>query len=196
VSIRVQSWVWHNSRATGAAFVVLLKIADNAGDDGANAWPSVAHLAAMCRCSESTVHRAITELQRLGELEVKPRAGGTSGARKDRATNRYRVVMTCQPDTPKQAVHNSATGCQYDTRSAPRGVKNSPTGCLNEPDEVSLVTPEPSIRTIQNRGPGEEKIGHAAWAERCRQILRSDSRGGDLSETTDGALPVSGEVEP
>ncbi len=180
MSVRVQSWVWHNSRATLPAFVVLLKIADNAADDGANAWPSVAHLAAMCRVSESTVHRAITELQRLGELEVEPRAGGTSGVRRDRATNRYRVVMGCHPDTPY----------------VPRGVRKRLTGCQNGPDEVSPVTPEPSIRTIQNRGPGDEEIDHAAWAERCRRILRSDSTSGILSDTANEGLPASGKVEP
>lgn len=100
LSVRVQSAVWEHSRATGNAFVVLLKIADNCDDDGRNAWPSVATLARYCRCAESTVQRALRELEALGELEVAQQMGGPrAGSRY--APNRYRVLLDMETQSSK-----------------------------------------------------------------------------------------------
>jgi len=181
MSVRVQSWVWRHSRASGHSFVVLLKIADNADDDGANAWPSIAHLASMCRCSESTVHRAIAELQILGELKVEPQAGGRLGARRDRAPNRYRVVMRYQTDTPSC----DSAGSQSDTPLAARGVKSGSTGCQSEPHGVSPVTPNSSL---DPSGTSEESVensvNHAAYAQLCRELLAAGGKSNNGSGET------------
>lgn len=93
MSIKVITWVWESSRSSGIDRLVLLAIADAAsGDDGTNAYPSVATLARKAAVSTRTVQRAIRALCELGELEM-DQGAGRKGA------NMYRVVMR-QVDTP------------------------------------------------------------------------------------------------
>ena len=154
MSVRVQSWVWRYSRATGNALIVLLKIADNADDDGSNAWPSIAYLAEMCRCSEMTVRRAIAVLKELGELEVDLQAGGGRRTPPQYRPNRYRVVMQgYQSDTPPS-----------------RGTRTGVQGYQNRRPGVTPVVPNSSL-TIQNPRPGVEKLDHSAWAQRARDAF-------------------------
>lgn len=119
MSVRVMSWVWESSRADGPALLVLLAIADQARDDGDQAWPAVAKLAAKARVSERTVQRALRSLVELGELEVRPSAGR-------HGVNVYRVVMTdSHPVTssPRQTVTPSpeAEGVTPVTRGGDTG---------------------------------------------------------------------------
>lgn len=90
MSVRASSWAWESSRSTGSAFLVLLALADHAGQDGGDCWPSVARLARRCRVDERTVQRALDKLQELGELVVEHNAG-------PRGTNRYRLTMATAP---------------------------------------------------------------------------------------------------
>lgn len=86
--------VLHHSKATGTTKLVLAAIAsfhDDTGDKGA--FPSQDTLAAMANCSVRTVHRAIRELEELGELEVLLHRG--KGRSYDRQTNLYFVVLDC-----------------------------------------------------------------------------------------------------
>jgi len=81
------SWVWSHSSSKGTERLILLAIADNARDDGSDAYPSIETLARKAGgLDERTVQRAITRLVELGELEV------TEGGGRGRS-NRYRVVM-------------------------------------------------------------------------------------------------------
>ena len=73
--------------------VVLLAIADQADDDGRNAWPGMARLATKARVSERAVQRAVVGLVGLGELEVQRQAGGPPALRADRRPNLFRVLM-------------------------------------------------------------------------------------------------------
>lgn len=86
MSVRASSWAWESSAATGSAFLVLLALADHAGADGGDAWPSVGRLARRCRVDERTVRRAIATLTELGEVEVEHNAG-------PHGTNRYRLTL-------------------------------------------------------------------------------------------------------
>lgn len=85
MSIEVMSWVWKKSKATGTDKFVLLAIADNAWDDGSNAWPSVATISRKTGLSTRTVQRCIQNLHDLGELSTMDRPGHS---------NLYRVVMS------------------------------------------------------------------------------------------------------
>lgn len=84
MSIEVMSWVWKKSQATGTDKFVLLAIADNAWDDGSNAWPSVATISRKTGLSTRTVQRCIQNLHDIGELQTIDRPGHS---------NLYRVVM-------------------------------------------------------------------------------------------------------
>lgn len=86
VSGKVTGWVLEHSPATGAARMVLVVLADHANSDGSNAWPSVQRIAREARCSTSTVHRVLRELEADGYVT---REGITH-----RGCVHYRVVMT------------------------------------------------------------------------------------------------------
>lgn len=84
MSIEVMSWVWKKSVATGTDKFVLLAIADNAWDDGSNAWPSINTISRKTGLSIRTVQRCIQNLHDLGELQTMDRPGHS---------NLYRVIM-------------------------------------------------------------------------------------------------------
>ena len=87
------TWVWNHSDVAGNERLTLLAIADNAADDGTNAWPSLKTLARKTLLDERTVRRVIRRLENGGHLRVDI-AAGPSG------TNRYAVLMTpaiCPP---------------------------------------------------------------------------------------------------
>lgn len=91
------TWVWEQSKAEGLDRLVLLAIADNANDQGGNAYPSVETLRVKAKVSERTVQRAVRRLVGLGELRVRPGAG-------QNGVNVYTVVMTPrQDDTPSDS---------------------------------------------------------------------------------------------
>ena len=77
MSVFVSSDVWEHSKATGAPFVVLLCLADQANDDG-ESWYSVDKIAARCRMSRRSVFRHLEELEGLQELERTERPGRSS----------------------------------------------------------------------------------------------------------------------
>ncbi len=86
MSVACMTWVFSHSTAGGADRLLLLAIADHAGDDGRDAWPSVPTLARKTGTSERSVQRGISRLEAGGHLVVE-RCQGRGG------TNRYAVVM-------------------------------------------------------------------------------------------------------
>lgn len=143
MSIKVSSWLWENSQASGSRLLLLLAIADFADDNGL-AWPSLATLEAKTRVPRRTVQRMISELEELGMLSVKRGDG--------RHSSRYRVDMTI-----------SAEGGEEKSRGvilAPlskksRGVILAPQGChscvtpgVTSPcSDCSGTVNEPSMKT-------------------------------------------------
>lgn len=69
MSVHVTSAVWKLPVGDPEAKLVLLKLADNANDDGI-AWPSQRTLAADCEVSPATVNRRIKLLIERGFLEI------------------------------------------------------------------------------------------------------------------------------
>src|SRR5438876_10613118 len=77
-------WTWQQSRAKNGSLIVLLAIADECGK-GAEVEMSVAQIARKARLGDRATRAALKELERLGELSVTPRRGGTG---------RYAVLLT------------------------------------------------------------------------------------------------------
>jgi DNA-binding transcriptional MocR family regulator len=71
--------------------MVLLVIADHASDDGTEAWPSQATIAAKASISIRTVQRAVNSLVAAGYLWMEKGAGGSVNCREDRRPHRYTI---------------------------------------------------------------------------------------------------------
>lgn len=108
MSVEHLSIVLHHSKAKGTAKLVLLGIANHAGDGGA--WPSVGTLATYANAEPRTVQRAIQKLIGSGELRVAVQAGGLADWDDYTRPNRYDVLLACPPWCDRTANHR-------DTRS-------------------------------------------------------------------------------
>ncbi|MFC7544855.1 helix-turn-helix domain-containing protein [Plantactinospora sp. GCM10030261] len=154
------TWVWDHSPAGGNERLVLLAIADNAADDGGNAWPSLGTLARKTRLDERTVRRIIRRLEDAGQLAVAV-AAGPGG------TNRYTVIMSdgtpgsvppgqidspdIQPDPPGVAVPPSP------------GHSRAPRTSLNFPKNV-----QPRSRSLRGAAlPANPRAGHCPKHRGC-----------------------------
>jgi hypothetical protein len=98
--------VLHHSQAAGTAKVVLIGIANHAGDGGA--WPSIASLAKYARVDERSVQRAIRKLEELGEIRVHAQSGGTRSTQDRYRPNRYDILVVCPPDCDRSMAHRCA----------------------------------------------------------------------------------------
>ena len=88
MSVRCQAWVYEFSEATANDRLVLLAIADEANDEGDEAWPSLDRLSHKTRLPKRTVMRCIGRLEEAGGLEVeRPERNGRGHH------NRYRIRM-------------------------------------------------------------------------------------------------------
>jgi hypothetical protein len=180
------TWVFTHSTAAGADRLLLLAIADHAGDDGGDAWPSVPTLARKTGMSERTVQRGIGRLVDGGHLAVDRCAGR-------RGTNRYRVLMppaggaTVSPGTPAAAAHDrcrTATGDGLTPVTQPC----HPGGDVQVSPERpgTSFTPQPPAsggrpaehRTAQSRpsrADGTSPRARHAAAERTAQLRRHEA---------------------
>jgi len=107
VSLEAMAIVLHHSRARGSAKVILLGIANHAGDGGS--WPTVRTLAKYANCDRSTVQRAITRLRSLGEIHVDVQGGGTVDYDDELRPNRYDILLEC-PATCDRTMHHRTPG--------------------------------------------------------------------------------------
>ena len=73
MSVRVSTWVWHETTAKGNDRLMLLALADNANDDGW-CWPGVAQLVDKTMLGRSTVFRRLDVLEAAGLVERYTRA--------------------------------------------------------------------------------------------------------------------------
>ena len=195
MSVHVTSAVWKRSEAEGTTRLVLLRLADQANDDGW-CWPALKALAADCRVSVSSVQRALEALAVFGELAVFRRG--------KRATNVYRVLV----GTPEDAAAPAHLGVPSEPKvsgqvdQSPAGGEWSPvTGVSGhscdlqtviEPsredtsEQVSSLQPTAEPTTVSPK-PARRDLLFEAVAEVC---------GWDLEAVTDqargwinGALP-------
>lgn len=98
VSAEALAWAWRQPVPDHGSLVVLLKLADQANDDGV-CWPSRRTIAEHCRLSVRTIVRKIEAMETAGLLRVEPRARDDGS----RTSNLYMLNLTpppCHPDTP------------------------------------------------------------------------------------------------
>jgi DNA-binding transcriptional regulator YhcF (GntR family) len=125
--------------------MVLLVIADHASDDGTEAWPSQATIAAKASISIRTVQRAVNSLVAAGYLWMEKGAGGSANCREDRRPHRYTInikrlrgdIVTTRDDRGDIDDTNEAT------LAPTTGRQSRP---MNHPNKPSNETPEVVIQ--------------------------------------------------
>lgn len=83
----------HHSQATGTVKLILLGIANHAGDGGS--WPSLRTLSVYAHVDVRTVRRALARLEELGEIARHVQAGGLAHVHPYERPNLYEVLVTC-----------------------------------------------------------------------------------------------------
>jgi hypothetical protein len=121
--------------------MVLLVIADHASDDGTEAWPSQATIAAKASISIRTVQRAVNSLVAAGYLWMEKGAGGSVNCREDRRPHRYTInIKRLRGDT--ESTREERGDIKADngaTLATPTGRLSRP---MNHPNKPSNETPE------------------------------------------------------
>lgn len=170
MSIAVMSYVWDNSPAKGAELLVQLALADAANPDGV-AWPSIAKLASMARCTEPTVRRTLEKWGEAGELQIF--VGGFLDGKNQ--SNTYRIVMgrqdlTTPPERPDVTTVGKPRYPQAGIPSPPAR-KEPPVGTTTEPPPAEaagdgqLFAPPPPVV------PPDSSSEEAAELERKIQVV-------------------------
>ena len=140
MSIRLMSECWRTDLPT-VEKMVLLVIADHASDDGTEAWPSQATIAAKASISIRTVQRAVNSLVAGGYLWMEKGAGGSANCREDRRPHRYTInIKRLRGDT--ESTRKDRGDIESDngaTLATPTGRQSRP---MNHPIKPSKETPE------------------------------------------------------
>jgi DNA-binding transcriptional regulator YhcF (GntR family) len=121
--------------------MVLLIIADHASDDGTEAWPSQATIAAKASISIRTVQRAVNSLVAGGYLWMEKGAGGSANCREDRRPHRYTIIIKrlrgdIESTREERGDNDDINGA---TLATPTGRQSRP---MNHPNKPSNETPE------------------------------------------------------
>jgi len=118
MSFEAMAWASKQTAYNSVTKLVLMMLA-NYSDDEHSTWPSYAHLATLCQCTERTVMRSIKSLEADGLLKVQPRY--TDGGKQ--TSNRF--ILSVGGD-----------------------IKDTPRGDKNDREGVTKTTPY-TVRNIQ-----------------------------------------------
>jgi DNA-binding transcriptional MocR family regulator len=129
VSVHALSWVLRHSETEWGARLVLIVLADHAGEQGENSYPSVSTIAQQARLSTRQVHRCLRQLEAEGHVE---RVGKSQWG-----TVRYRVVMS----SPNRGSDSTSSPEQAMTNRAPEVSQMSPNPSLNPTTELPTDRP-------------------------------------------------------
>jgi DNA-binding transcriptional regulator YhcF (GntR family) len=140
MSIRLMSECWRTDLPT-VEKMVLLVIADHASDDGTEAWPSQATIAAKASISIRTVQRAVNSLVAAGYLWMEKGAGGSANCREDRRPHRYTInIKRLRGDIESTREERGDIEAINEATLAPTtGRQSRP---MNHPNKPSNETPE------------------------------------------------------
>jgi hypothetical protein len=163
VSVRVLSWVFDHATVRGAAWQVLVVLADTCDEEGANAYPSRQRIALRTNLTEKAVREAWALLEREGWIEH----DGWS----PRGTRQWRIVMS--KVTPRKAMRGErppvptvppgTNGIAGNTESP--GAPEVPAPGTDGAQGGNPRSPEPSIQPPREPSKRrEEPIGFDEWA--------------------------------
>ena len=120
MSGRVVGWAMEHTTGSPAAKLVLVKLADNANEDGF-CWPSVALIVRHTELAQSTVYKHLTDLEARGLLEVVPRLTGYDASGEPEFGKAYQLAIPAEWAIPQGGKIIPPNG-----RAAPRRGKQIP----------------------------------------------------------------------
>lgn len=218
MSVHVLSWVLKKSPAEKADRLVLLVLADKAGDEGAGARPAVTTIQCEARLrGRSTVQAALRTLERAGAIE-------RLGIHKDTGCMEYRVSLDLaeqnwadvypeweDPKAKHQAQRERERARRQDAETEghrnraplPGAQKTSPQGHRKRPAGGTGSVPNPSIEPSKDPKPPSplaskgERNRWIAFLEDCKShypelTWYSWIRPLELAERRDDTLVVAG----
>ena len=162
MSIVVQAWVYANSETRLSDRLVLLAIADEADDDGKNAFPSLRRIAHKARVSLPTAHAAVERLEAAGALLVqRPETTGRGHH------NRYTVPMgnvqepepSADPETFGNVRKRSAQACTDPQTHSPLEDQDPP-----KPARARFLEFDALVEAFGTPGTREEEAFYAKVA--------------------------------
>lgn len=147
-------WAIERSQSRGSTLLVLIAIANHAGDYGEESWPGMKTIGLEARVSRNTVIAAVVELEELGEVFVYPGSGvpGRGGT-----THRYEMPLVAGWKRPKgitprkrRDLNTSSADTSFvkDVQSATKEARSEPE--RGSPDCARTVLTEPSSKTPAN----------------------------------------------
>lgn len=145
------SWAWQQPVKDPASKLILLKLADQANDEG-ESWPSRRTLANHCGVSVETVKRRIAKLTDEGYLSSEERVRDDGG----RTSNRYRLLIH-PPGLP-----DPAPGSPADPAPGSAVTRHEPSFELSvEPKDSPPISPAP-IRNVDRIPVTNDEVRFAA----------------------------------
>ncbi|MDX8151116.1 helix-turn-helix domain-containing protein [Patulibacter brassicae] len=151
MSVQAISYVLDHSEARGSDRLVLIALANHAGAEHAECWPSVPLIASEARVSERTAQYALRALEKHGRIERK----GTG----PQGQTRWRVVLDAAADTAPPADDEPAAGADPAPQEEPAdGAEAAPgadsAGAQDATEGVQTTAPggaDVCTRTVKNR---------------------------------------------
>jgi hypothetical protein len=171
VSVEAISWAFnlapvprdHNGKRNPACKAVLIGLANHAGPDGKDAFPSVRTLVRYTDLSERTVRNALDRLEAEGTIQPCDLEDEDLAALEKPVSRPYRPRPGSEESRQRSARQGGATAAP---RSPDGGATAAATGCSHFRNGGAVVAPEPSIepsrkpsaapaRTRERPGPVE-----------------------------------------
>ncbi len=152
--------------------LVLLKLADNASDQG-ECWPSYQHIADQCEISRRSVMNHINALC-LSGLMIKETRSGPKG----NTSNFYRLTLDGNRTVPKvvQEIHQGSAGDSPagGAANSPGGAPDSPGGSAGDSPRISHSSEsvkEPENTSCPDASLSDEKISKADFLKRYPEAV-------------------------
>ena len=159
MSIKVMTYIWDNSKASGSELLLLLAIADHSADDG-YCWPTIETLAKKIRMSRWSVMRSVSSLVEKGELYVV----------KSNKNNRYVVVMGRESEEIEQvlkqrketSIGNNLSRSKLQRSTDATQIRSKGATQIRSTD-ATLIINESSTEPSNNIDNDNEKTDGRAW---------------------------------
>lgn len=141
MSVKLMSLVWDSSYAktTPGKLLVMLKLADNAQDDGGSCYPSQNTIAEKCNLSRSYVNRVIQDLEKDGKLTIE-RIVMHGGKFKNTYQLFFRDLdrdVNSVDILPDEDVNSGEEGCELSTHTNVNSVDTNHKRIINEPSDIT-----------------------------------------------------------